>query len=63
MSLRLHNESQCHKKRSYFTTLEADDVVRKAEKRGVKLRIYKCPCCLQYHVTKAPLREPRKNAR
>jgi hypothetical protein len=49
----LKNESQCHKKKSYFTTIEAERVRERAEKkRGVALRVYKCPCCLQYHLTK-----------
>ena len=62
--MKLRNESQCHKKRSYFSFTEAGTARDRAEsKRGVKLRIYKCPCCLQWHLTKAPELRNKERAR
>lgn len=46
--------AMCLKKAQYTTHGEASRVVRKAkEMRGVKLRVYECPVCLKFHVTKS----------
>ncbi len=56
----LRNEAQCGKKTSYFSQSTAQLVADKAKrKRGVVLRVYNCPYCYQYHLTKTAERRPR----
>jgi len=51
---RMENESRCHKKKSYFSKSEAAHIAKIRESEiGFSLSIYKCPCCLQYHLTKS----------
>lgn len=51
--MKLLNESQCHKKRSYATKTDALTVARKQfMRRGVTLRVYQCPNCKWFHLTK-----------
>lgn len=46
--------TDCGKKRRYKTRELADTVATDAqEKRGVGLRVYECPHCLGWHLTRA----------
>ena len=50
---RLPNEQQCFRKSLYLTESQARGVARKCEdKRGVKLKVYRCPVCLWWHLAK-----------
>ncbi len=49
----LHNDRMCLSKKVYWTETEARTKADRCEaKRGVKLRVYHCPVCNQYHLTK-----------
>ena len=51
--MKLRNESQCHKKRSYPSRTDALSVARiQFNRRGVRLRVYQCPNCKWFHLTK-----------
>lgn len=48
----LKNEKMCRSKRLYWSEGAARSVADRATaKRGVALRVYKCPYCFQYHLT------------
>lgn len=50
------NERMCFSKKRYSTEAYANRVAREAKAvRGVDLRVYKCPHCLWWHLTKKPL--------
>jgi hypothetical protein len=47
-------EAMCTTKRAYRTEQHARGVAREARrKRGVELRVYQCPACGEWHITKA----------
>jgi hypothetical protein len=49
----LLNERQCHNKKLFYTLMDAERRVRVYERRHkAKYRIYNCPNCLQYHLSK-----------
>lgn len=49
----MSRESECLRKRSYRTARSAVLTAQKAfERRGVELRVYHCPHCGQFHLTK-----------
>jgi len=52
--LQLHNvQRACHSKRRYLTQVTAEAKARRCtEKRGMALRVYHCPYCLGFHLTK-----------
>lgn len=50
----LRNEKQCFRKKSFPSQVEAS---RAADLRNVPLRVYRCPYCKWFHLTKA---EPQK---
>ncbi len=51
----MKNDRQCFRKKSYFSHTEAFSVAEKCKrKRKVELRVYKCPNCLQYHLSHKP---------
>ncbi len=54
----------CLSKAGYWTLTQAKDVAQRREFAGApKLRVYHCPHCLRYHLSKlisAPV-EPRKS--
>ncbi len=50
----LRHERMCLRKRGYSTKMFAQGVAMKIlEERGQALTTYKCPSCLQWHLTKA----------
>lgn len=51
-------ESMCTTKKAYPTERKARAVAHEARQlRGDDLRVYGCPACGQWHITKAPRRE------
>jgi hypothetical protein len=51
-------KDMCTTKRAYYSAKLAKRVAFEArQKRGTELRVYACPACGQWHITKAPLRE------
>ncbi|MCM1260559.1 MAG: hypothetical protein NC222_06350 [Staphylococcus sp.] len=49
--------NSCLRKKRYKSMQQAEDIINKISKRrSTKLRVYLCPKCLGYHLTKVPLK-------
>lgn len=52
-SIKTHDEAMCTTKKQYRSQEHAQKVAWSSEqKRGVKLRVYQCPRCSWFHLTK-----------
>jgi hypothetical protein len=55
----MRNESQCFSKARYPDRFEAERVRQKSEaRRPVRLRAYRCPHCLGWHLTRRGVEQP-----
>lgn len=52
----------CHRKKRYWTEGFASAVAQRVlEKRGVRVRVYRCSFCLGFHLThKVPISAPQR---